>query len=49
MRDASAEPQTVGVVMDGRRALPRVVRIVAELLAATLRQRLQEVAASRLG
>ena len=36
VRDASAEPQRVSVAIDGRRPLPRVARIVADLLVETV-------------
>jgi hypothetical protein len=43
VRDASAEPQTVSVVIDGRRSLPRVARIVADRLAETVSRQLAAV------
>ena len=51
VRDASAEPQTVSVVIDGRRPLPRVARIVTDLLVETVGGHLAAVRRSggRLG
>ena len=49
VRDASAEPQTVSVVIDGRRSLPRVASIVAELLVDRVSRLLDEVRAATVG
>ncbi len=46
VRDASAEPQTVSVVIDGRRSLPRVARIVSDLLVDKVSRQLAAVRAS---
>ena len=49
VRDASAEPQTVSVAIDGRRALSKVGRIVTEALSAALQGELEGVRRSRPG
>ncbi len=43
VRDASAEPQTVSVVIDGRRSLARVARLVADLAADMISRKLTAV------
>ena len=46
VRDASAEPQTVSVIIDGRRSLPRIASIVAELLVDRVSRLLDEIRAA---
>ena len=43
VRDQGAEPQTVSVVLDGRKPLSKIARIVAEHLAASMDDDLQKV------
>ena len=43
VRDASAEPQTVSIVIDARRSLPRAARVAADLLVETVRSQLTRV------
>jgi DNA-binding transcriptional LysR family regulator len=43
VRDVSAEPQTVSVVIDGRRSLPRVAGIVADFLVERVGQQLEAI------
>lgn len=49
VRDKSAEPQTVGVAIDGRKPLSKVAKIVADALAAQMDEDIAVVRRSRAG